>query len=407
MSALDAEGAFVCQVELLPRRPNVFALEGVSSDGNPVALSPATLTIVQGLTIADPPLSRTVGVARANDSVQVFFDKGTPLPARRTINLSTVESVAPSSKGVRPGGAGAAEEFALKIPIVQGEYEHAHLCRLVGSLEISSAEIRASLPAGSQVQVSLELDRGGQLSARAHVPLLNQVFERVAHLLVPDATPETLSANIEGMRDRLAELRTAAFRQGQGKTVSYLAKPEQTLAELERDLAAARGGDADAAQKARRSLLELDAMLEELELAKHWPELVEKAVRRLANAGYYVARWGTPAEQRLYGEVSTAVDRAQAQKQITELNRQLRLVNELANAAYYRNPEVWEDEFEEVQSRLERASDQARAAVLVQQGKAALANSDRAALRDVVEKLWKLLPASPELRRQGYDSGVR
>lgn len=397
---LDAEGAFVCQVELLPRRPNVFTIEGASSEGKPVAMSPGTLTIVQGLTIADPPLSRTVGVARSNDSVQVFFDKGTPLPARRTINLTTIESVAPSKSG-------AADEFALKIPIVQGEYEHAHLCRLVGSLEIRSSEIRTSLPAGSQVQVSLELDRGGQLSARAHVPLLNQVFERVAHLLVPDASPETLSANIAGLRDRLAELRTAAFRQGQGKTVSYLAKPEQTLAELERDLEAARGGDADAAQKARRSLLELDAMLEELELAKHWPELVEKAVRRLGNAGYYVARWGTPAEQRLYGEVSAAVDRAQAQKQITELNRQLRLVNELGNAAYFRNPEVWEDEFEEVQSRLERASDQARAQALVQQGKAALASSDRAALRDVVEKLWKLLPSSPELRRQGYDSGVR
>ena len=29
------------------------------------------------------------------------------------------------------------------------------------------------------------------------------------------------------------------------------------------------------------------------------------------------------------------------------------------------------------------------------------------ALRDTVEKLWKLLPTDPELRRRGYDSGVR
>ena len=397
---LDAEGAFVSQVELLPRRPNVFKLEGTTADGKPVPLSPATLTIVQGLTISDPPLSRTVGVARANDSVQVFFERGTPLPARRTITLNTVESVAPSKSG-------AADEFALKIPVVQGEYEHAHLCRLVGALEIRSSEIKASLPSGSQVQISLELDRGGQLSARALVPSLNQVFERVAHLLVPDASPETLQANIEVLRDRLAELRTAAFRQGQGKTVSQLAKPEQTLLELERDLAAARGGDADAGQKARRTLLELDAMLEELEMHKHWPELVEKVVRRLSNSGYFVARWGTPAEQRLFAEVSSAVDKAQAQKNITELNRQLRLVTDLGNSAYFRNPEVWEEEFDEVQSRLERCSDQAKAQALVQQGKAALQGGDKQALRDVVEKLWKLLPSTPELRQKGYDSGVR
>jgi molecular chaperone DnaK len=397
---IDAEGAFVSQVELLPRRPNVFKLEGTTADGKPVPLSPAALTIVQGLTISDPPLSRTVGVARANDSVQVFFEKGTPLPARRTITLNTVESVAPSR-------AGAADEFALKIPIVQGEYEHAHLCRLVGSLEIKSSEIKASLPSGSPVQISLELDRGGQLSARALVPSLSQVFERVAHLLVPDASPEALLATIQVLRDRLAELRTAAFRQGQGKTISQLAKPEQTLLELERDIAAARGGDADAGQKARRSLLELDAMLEELEMHKHWPELVEKVVRRLSNSGYFVARWGTPAEQRLFAEVSAAVDKAQAQKNVTELNRQLRLVTDLGNSAYFRNPEVWEEEFDEVQSRLERCSDQAKAQALVQQGKAALESGDKQALRDVVEKLWKLLPSTPELRQKGYDSGVR
>ena len=59
------------------------------------------------------------------------------------------------------------------------------------------------------------------------------------------------------------------------------------------------------------------------------------------------------------------------------------------------------------QSSCERASDQARAQSLVQQGNQALAAGETDKLRDIVEKLWKLLPASAEQRRQGYDSGVR
>src|SRR6185369_9039925 len=91
----------------------------------------------------------------------------------------------------------------LKIPIVQGELEQAHLCRLVGNLEIAGAQVKASLPAGSPVEITLELDRGGHLSARALVPALAQVFEQVAHLLVPDATPESLDETVKAMKARL------------------------------------------------------------------------------------------------------------------------------------------------------------------------------------------------------------
>jgi hypothetical protein len=120
-----------------------------------------------------------------------------------------------------------------------------------------------------------------------------------------------------------------------------------------------------------------------------------------------VTRWGTESEKRLLTDVVTAVEKAQHRKDVSELQRQLRLANELATAAYYRNPEVWEDEFREALSHVERASDQARAQSLVQQGNQALAAGDNDKLRDIVEKLWKLLPASAEQRRQGYDSGVR
>jgi hypothetical protein len=64
---LDAEGAFVATIDLLPRRPNVFRIA---------------------------PLSRTLGVALADDTVRVYFGRGAPLPARRTFLYHTVESVA-------------------------------------------------------------------------------------------------------------------------------------------------------------------------------------------------------------------------------------------------------------------------------------------------------------------------
>jgi molecular chaperone DnaK len=89
------------------------------------------------------------------------------------------------------------------------------------------------------------------------------------------------------------------------------------------------------------------------------------------------------------------------------LERQLRVVNNLANAAYYRDPEAWRWAFEHAASEAHNATDLVRAQTLVRDGRAAMERDDDLALRRIVEQLWRLLPASAESRRLGHDSGVR
>jgi len=393
---VDDEGAFILATSLVARRSNVFRLEGRSADGKPVDLSPATLTIVQGLTISDPPLSRTIGVALASDQVRVYFERGAPLPTRRTFTLYTVEGVAKGSDG-----------NAIKIPIVQGEYDEAHFCRLVGTLEIAGKDLKDSLPSGSEVEMTLELDRGGRLSARALVPALSQVFEDVAHLLVPEATPEVLLATLAAVRERVGTLRTDAFRRGAIAQIERLGAIEGTLGQVDADLAAAHGGDTDAAQKARRTLLELDADLEQLELDRRWPELEREARESTIWASSWVSELGLPHEQRLLDETMKALDKARKERDPIELQRQLRLVSRLGNTASLRHPDAWQRRFDNAASEIANATDLVKAQALVKEGREASARGDQNALRAITQKLWQLLPSDVERRRLGYDSGVR
>ncbi|EYF02952.1 Hsp70 family protein [Chondromyces apiculatus] len=393
---LDEEGAFVVSAELLPRRPNVFRLEGRSAEGTKVEVQPAAITIVQGLTISDPPLSRTIGVALADNAVRVYFERGAPLPAKRTFVHQTVESVARGSGG-----------HLLKIPVVQGEMEQAHLCRVVGTLEIKGDGLKASLPAGSSVELTLELDRGGHLSARALIPAQGLVFEQVAHLLVPDAAVEVLTASLGAMRTRLAALKIDAVKRDDPHAVGKLTYVECTLPEVERDIAAAKGGDADAGQKARRSLLDLDAMLEQAEGDKRWPELSKEAQVAVAAASRWVGELGSKTEKQLLGEAAEAVARARAERNLLELQRQLRLVHSLSNAAFYRHPDAWTWMFDEAASEVDQSSDLVKAQRLVREGRQAQEKGDKAALRAVTEQLWKLMPVDVQKRRLGHDSGVR
>jgi molecular chaperone DnaK len=390
------DGTFLTSVTLLPRRACTFELEARGAAGERIPVSPPAITIVQGLTIGDPPLSRTLGVALANGHVQVYLDRGAPLPARRTLTPHTIETVAKGSS-----------DSVLRIPIVQGEMSQAHLCRLVGTLDIGGDAVVDTVPTGSAVEVTIELDRGGRLSARALVPAIGQVFEHVAHLLVPDAAPEALDAAMRDLRRQLMELRTDAFRHGLGQVIEKLDRIEARLSEAERDIDAAHGGDADAAQRARRALLDVDGTMAEADLARKWPELDESARHTAITASSMVGMHGTEAERALLQEVLAAMDRARKDRDAPELERQMRLASRLSSAAFNRTPDAWELYFEDAASEISKMRDLPRAQRLIDEGKAAIARSDHDELRRVVKALWQLLPEDSEARKKGFDSGVR
>jgi molecular chaperone DnaK len=390
------DGTFITTVTLLARRACTFEIVATASNGERVQVSPPAITIVQGLTIGDPPLSRTLGVALANGHVQVYLERGAPLPARRTFTHHTVETVARGSK-----------ESVLRIPIVQGEMSQAQLCRLVGTLDIGGDAVKDTVPTGAAVEVTIELDRGGRLSARALVPAIDQVFEHVAHLLVPDADPEALDVAIRDLRKQLMDLRTDAFRHGLTGVIEKLDHLEARLSEAERDIDAAHGGDADAAQRARRALLDVDATMADADLARKWPELEAQSRAIAIGATSSVGLNGSEAERALLHEVLAAMDKARKDKDASELERQMRLAQRLSSAAFNRTPEAWEWYFEDAASEVSRATDLPRAQKLVAEGKVAVDKGDTESLRRVVKALWNLLPEDSDARKRGFDSGVR
>ncbi|HEY0482494.1 MAG TPA: Hsp70 family protein [Kofleriaceae bacterium] len=395
-ATVNPDGTWLTTVSLLPRRASTFQIEARGAAGEAVVVSPPALTIVQGLTIGDPPLSRTLGVALASGHVQTYLERGAPLPARRTFTHHTVETVAKGSS-----------ESVLRIPIVQGELSQAHLCRLVGTLDIGGDAVTDTVPTGTAVEVTIELDRGGRLAARALVPAINQVFEHVAHLLVPDAAPDALDASLRDLRRQLVELRTDAFRHGLGHVIEKLDRLESRLSEAERDIDAAHGGDADAAQRARRALLDVDGTMAEADLARKWPELDHQARHAAIAASSTVGMYGTEPERSLLQDVLAAMDKARRDKDAAELERQMRLAQRLSNAAFNRTPEAWEWYFEDAASEISKCRDLPAAQRLVTEGKAAIARGDNADLRRIVKALWQLLPESSEARKKGFDSGVR
>ena len=399
---LSSEGSFVVQVRLDRSRRNGFRVRAFDRGGAEVKLASGTFAIVHGVSVGDPPLARAIGVARADDSTQVYFAKGTPLPARRTFAHHTI----------RPVAAGS-DDDALAVPIVQGESVRAHRNRLIGMLHLRG--VSRDLPAGSRIEVTLELDRSGQLATRADVPGTGQTFEDVAFVLVPTATVETSERELSSTNRRAADVQRRTFQLGVPAAVQTIAEVSALLAEADRALPAARAGDLDAGQKLRRLLMDVNTALDDAEALLEWPDLDDEARRCKLTYTPMVAQWGTPAEQQLYEQELDAAGRARRRNDAAELELHLDAMRALGRAAYCRDPHSMTDAIEWAAAHVTEAMDVAAATRLLDRARALQAHGSSPepsggglqALRAIVTEIWDLFPSSPELQAKSFDSGIR
>jgi molecular chaperone DnaK len=399
---LSPEGSFVIQVRLQQSRRNRFRVRAFDRAGGDVALATRSFAIVHGVSIGDPPLARAVGVARADDSTHVYFAKGTPLPARRTFAHHTVRAIAAGS-----------DDDALAVPIVQGESVRAHRNRLIGMLHLRG--VQRDLPAGSRIEVTLELDRSGQLATRADVPGTGQTFEDVAFVLVPTATVETAERELAATTRRAADIQRRTFQLGVPAALQAIGDVSALLAEADRALPAARAGDVDAGQKLHRLLIDVNNALDDAEALLEWPDLDEEARRCKLTYTPLVAQWGTPAEQQLYEQELEAAGVARKRNNVGEIELHLDAMRSLGRAAYCRDPRSMTDAIDWAAAHVTEAMDVAAASSLLDRARALQAQGPLAdhtggglrTLRAIVAEIWELFPSSPELQAKSFDSGIR
>lgn len=396
VTPISADDTFMLMVNLLPRQNNTFRLFGFGAGGQRIPLSPAQFAISHGVTLGEPPLARSIGVALANNEVLFYFERGAPLPIRRSFTLKTVETA-------HPGQAG----YALKVPIVQGEFLRAHLCRLVGSLEIPNSALERPLPIGSEVEVLLELDRGGQLRARARITGLERSFDEVALLVTPQLSLDELDAALERLQQRADELARNAFIERSSHDIAQLSAARSRLEEVRRNIDALRGGDLDAGEQARRGLAEFDAALAEIEAGKAWPEMAQRLEELVVWAVSWTASFGTDTERSALDQAVRAAKDALAARNEDGVERQFALIRRFGHAAYYRSPGAWESQFNYAIADLGNCTDLRRANELANQGNSALQRGDLPALEGIVRQLWELLPVDREEQLLGHGSGVR
>lgn len=260
----------VVEVALIESQTNAFNVVVYDPQGNRLPCEPDGFTIIQGSKMSSATLPYHIGIeikSRAVDR-RVFkalegLEKNQSMPAKGIANNLKTQ------KDIRPGEK---DDF-ISIPIYEGDY-YAEGSRgiynhHINDVLISGEDLPKLLPQGSDVDVTINVNRSGTLSLSAFFPYLE--FEHEV---------ENIEVKREGI-DR-ATLETEIQKAEQALALikqEGVCNDSETLEKLTRDLNDLHkrfdqgGGDRSTREEVLNNLKKCSRKLDEIEDATEWPKI--------------------------------------------------------------------------------------------------------------------------------------
>jgi len=397
---IDDEGTFMMTVRAEKGRRNEFLIELKDGTGNLRETVPDRFTYIIGISSDKQPVINSYGVALANGEMKIFLSKGTPLPSRyRDTTLHTTTSVKHGDSGT-----------FLRIPVVEGENtRRANRNRLVGDLKILGDEIRRDLPAGSDVEVTLEMDESRLIRTKAYIPILDEEYEKVIEPKLITADPKQMADDFEQEKARLEEAREKAEEMGLPEVKEPLQRvqDEHMMHDIETALDAPEA-DADAPARCQGRLLQLKSAIDEVEDALEWPTLASEAEERIEEARKIVDEYGESDDQRSFNSLESDITKAIASHDADLLHRKMDELQSLVGGLLRQQPAFWVSYFRYLaEEKKSYMRNQALAERLVAQGRRAIDANDLNELATVVSQLIDLLPQEVQQEARSFGSTVQ
>lgn len=376
---------------------NTYIIELIDKAGRKQTAVPDRISYTIGMAISEQPIINSIGVALANNEVAVFFKKGEPLPAK-------AKDVLRSTHAVRKGS----NETIINVPVVEGEIELADRNRLLGKLLIKGVDVRRDVPAGSEIEVTLDIDASRILKAKAYIPILDEEFEAVIDYNKRSPDQKHLQQEYEVELARLNGLRNNALEVDVEKVDQVLddVDDKRKLEALERLIDDAKA-DPDAANIAEKRLLEIKVSIDRAEDAMKWPSLVNQANQALDELDAMVAEHGNDDQKERAVEYRGQLEELIKQKRSVPLRRKIDQVHSLYREMLFEQPGFWLGYFNHMTEQQGKMKDQDAAERLIARGQEYIANGNVQGLRSVVVQLLGLLPDDvAEQIQRGYQSGL-
>ncbi len=375
-----------------------YQIELCNSGGLRVATTPDRVSYTFGTVAPLPPLAHSLGVAMANNEVDVLIAGGASLPARRTVRHRTVYPLGREETNAQ-----------IKIPIVEGGFTRADRNPLVGQLVIDASNVRRDVPAGSQIEITLEMSAKHEMTLTGFIPLIDQEFPTIISYQdyqKQALNPKQLKEEIQSEKTRLDEVRERVQEMGDSKGLELLAviRSQGLVNDIDDRFSNAKDNP-EVASDCRGRLLALRVALDAVEEQLKLPVLEAEADESMELLQNLFRDFPGKVEQRRVDSVLNDLRAARSLGDPDLLRRRIRECDAVRFSILRELPEFWIHRLNRLEEQQHSMTDSRRAVTLCEQGQRAASERNWALLQAVVGQLEDLLPVDAT-RETGYGGGT-
>jgi molecular chaperone DnaK len=389
------EGVGTVKLHLINNSVNVFSVQLYNEMGNAFQGEPKSISIMQGIKIAQPPLPHDIGISAVvrgsyNEEEMVpILTKGTSLPA-----MGEKSFVAP--RNLRPGN----NSDVLKIIVWEGKggtkpIRNVHM----GEICISGDMLSTLLPEGSKIEITMRIDESRRTKVSAYIPYIDETVEKImdSDYTLSEINENELTAQIKEEMERLCELQNKMAKMDTDQD-DVFEPANKDLNELD-DLNKKGRGDRDRKREVQKRLNEVAAKIDEFEKKIKIPKLVSELTEQLTRLENIVGSYGNEKEEKILEQLKSEVERSinsQNAKRIEDVTDKLR---QLKFAILFRQPGYWVSVLNNINESFDEIkwTDRSKARSLVNRGGEILASGQYSDdIKRIVCELWDLMPTTDQ-----------
>jgi len=379
------KGKLYYTVNVEPNKQNLYWVYLFDHKGNSVKVTPDSFTITHGLSISGAPIPHSIGVVVASqdfsknqiiNTCDKIFEKGSILPLKKTLDVYK------TSRRLKKG-----EDNSLDIDIVEGESEIPDRNIFLCKLGINGKELPHDLPAGTPVELTLEMNESRELSATAYIPLIDMTVN--ARYTLKDEVVDTriMSADLGLQRERAESVLEDCSLEERKKISDTIQSVSEGIENS--------SIDEDEKRKASKQLKDLKILLDRTEEEKAMPHLIKKHAMLIEEVQKIINEYADPKEK---DEFNRQLDKIkfESKKAIEENNKTLLIrVNEqlweLRDKAIFSNPYAWVNQFKQMVDHGNFINEK-EAQYYISKGVRAIETQDIDELKRCTRQLYLLLP---------------
>ena len=379
------KGKFYYPVNIEPNKNNLFWVYVFDNNGKPIKISQDSFTITHGLSVSGAPIPHSIGVVVASrdfskniiiNTCEKIFEKGSVLPLKKTLDVYK------TSRKLKKG-----EDASLDIDIVEGESEipdrNTYLCKL----GIKGRELPHDLPAGTPVELTLDMNESRELVVTAYIPLIDLSLNARSTIKDELVDIKNMNSELESQRARAESNLEDCSIEERKRIVDKIQSVSESIDKS--------SNDEDEKRKANKQLKDLKMVLDEIEEEKELPQLIKEYNSIEENVQRIIDEYADPKAREEY-KLQLKNIKIEGKKAISEDNKTLliRIIEQLLDlrqVAIFSNPSTWVDQFRQLIQNGNFINEK-EAKYYIDKGERAIQTGDVDELKRCTRQLSLLLP---------------